>query len=114
MNTVTVVNAYRCLEDEGLIFKQVGSGSFVAPRKALTGGATVVQEDTELRQLTVSEAAYNFASGTPTTDLFPVARFKDVLNRCWTGTWARPSDITILRAIIPSAAPYRFYWQGRG
>lgn len=81
VNTVTVVNAYRCLEDEGLIFKQVGSGSFVAPRKALNGNVNVVQEDMELRQLTVSEAAYNFASGTPTTDLFPVARFKDVLNQ---------------------------------
>lgn len=80
VNTVTVVNAYRCLEEEGLIFKQVGSGSFVTPRQSLAGKTTVVQEDTELRQLTVSEAAYNFASGTPTTDLFPVARFKDVLN----------------------------------
>lgn len=80
INTVTVVNAYRCLEEEGLIYKQVGSGSFVAPRTALAGAATVLQEDTELRQLTVSEAAYNFASGTPTTDLFPVARFKEVLN----------------------------------
>lgn len=80
VNTVTVVNAYRCLEEEGLIYKQVGSGSFVAPKKTLAGSSTVVQEDTELRQLTVSEAAYNFASGTPTTDLFPVARFKDVLN----------------------------------
>ncbi len=80
VNMVTIVNAYRCLEDEGLIFKQVGSGSFVAPRKALTGSVTMVQEDMELRQLTVSDAAYNFASGTPTSDLFPVARFKDVLN----------------------------------
>lgn len=80
INTVTVVNAYRCLEEEGLIHKQVGSGSFVAPRKSLAGNATVIQEDTEHRQLTVGEAAYNFASGTPTTDLFPVARFKDVLN----------------------------------
>ncbi len=81
VNTVTVVNAYRCLEEEGLIYKQVGSGSFVAPHGSLAGKTTVVQEDTELRQLTVSEAAYNFASGTPTTDLFPVARFKDVLNQ---------------------------------
>ena len=81
VNTVTVVNAYRCLEDEGLIFKQVGSGSFVSPLKALKGSTTVLQEDTELRKLTISDAAYNFASGTPTTDLFPVARFKEVLNQ---------------------------------
>lgn len=80
VNTVTVVNAYRILEEEGLIHKQVGSGSFVAPQKAHPSGAVVTQEDTELRQLTVSDAAFNFASGTPTTDLFPVAGFKAVLN----------------------------------
>lgn len=80
VNTVTVVNAYRCLEEEGLIHKQVGSGSFVSPSPVISGSA-VIQEDSELRQLTVGAAAYNFASGTPTTDLFPVLRFKDVLNQ---------------------------------
>lgn len=78
VNSVTVVNAYRYLEEEGLIHKQVGSGSFVSPGRGRTPAA--VQEDTELRQLNLSEAAFNFASGTPTTDLFPVDLFKDVLN----------------------------------
>lgn len=78
VNTVTVVNAYRCLEEEGLIHKQVGSGSFVSP---IREAGPALQEETELRQLNLSHGAYNFASGTPTSDLFPVARFKDVLNQ---------------------------------
>jgi len=31
VNNVTIVNAYNLLEEEGLVYKKVGSGTFVAP-----------------------------------------------------------------------------------
>lgn len=82
VNTVTVVNAYRCLEEDGLIYKRVGSGSYVAPLGYSREPAPLagLEEPTEKLSVTVGESAYNFASGTPTADLFPVARFKEVLN----------------------------------
>lgn len=92
VNTVTVVSAVRQLEQEGYVYTRPGSGTYVA---ALSGagnrfsGNTVIQdelyqqEDFELISnglIKIQEDTVNFASATPTPDLFPVEDFKHALN----------------------------------
>lgn len=72
VNNVTVVNAYKLLEEDFLVYKKVGSGTFIAP---------VSDEDNDH---VISEIAnvsrYDFSISSPTADLFPVDDFKLVLN----------------------------------
>lgn len=72
VNNVTVVNAYKLLEEELLVYKKVGSGTFVAP---------VSEDGTEMDSVVpVSHLKYDFTISSPTADLFPVDDFKRVLN----------------------------------
>lgn len=70
VNTVTVVTAYKELELSGYIWSRVGSGTFVrsAPPEETT------------RQIYIPHHGINFASATPTPEIFPVADFKRLLN----------------------------------
>jgi len=81
INPATVVKAYNLLEREELIYKKVGSGSYVSPpgKPYILRGSnrSVLIEDTD-EELT---SGINFASATPTPDLFPVVDFKKVINR---------------------------------
>lgn len=72
VNNVTVVNAYKLLEDELLVYKKIGSGTFVAP----------VSEEPEegLVKVQPQRVPYDFTISSPTADLFPVDDFKLVLN----------------------------------
>lgn len=73
VNNVTVVNAYKLLEEDALVYKKIGSGTYVAP----------VEEELELegeedrRQRSVP---YDFSISSPTADLFPVKDFKAVID----------------------------------
>lgn len=94
VNQVTVVSAYRQLESEGYIYSKGGSGTFVAdfipsggPRHQ-AGDSPIIDElyhQDELYtisngQIKIDENTINFASATPTPDLFPVDNFKLVMN----------------------------------
>lgn len=71
VNNVTIVNAYKLLEEGGLVYKKVGSGTFVTPK----------EEEIEDQEDKPKQAAeMSFAQSSPTADLFPVADFKMVLN----------------------------------
>lgn len=70
VNTVTIVTAYRLLEQQGYVQSQQGSGTYVRPPP---------QQQTT-RQIYVPHQGTNFASATPTPDIFPVADFKRLLN----------------------------------
>ncbi len=72
VNNVTVVNAYKLLEEELLVYKKVGSGTFVAPvsEEVIEGDGVVL----------VNHLKYDFTISSPTADLFPVEDFKRVLN----------------------------------
>ena len=70
VNNVTVVTAYRQLEQQGYAWSRVGSGTFV--RSAPTAETT--------RQIHVPHYGINFASATPTPEIFPVQDFKRLLN----------------------------------
>ncbi len=71
VNNVTIVNAYKLLEEGGLVYKKVGSGTFVTPK----------EEELEHEEVKKRESMdISFAQSSPTADLFPVSDFKMVLN----------------------------------
>lgn len=94
VNQVTVVSAYRQLENEGLVLSKAGSGTYVENVLPLLNSKPgedsgifldelYQQDDLSLinnGQIKVGERTTNFASATPTPDLFPVEDFKLVLN----------------------------------
>ncbi|NLY42585.1 MAG: PLP-dependent aminotransferase family protein [Clostridiaceae bacterium] len=93
VNTVTVVNAYKLLEQKKYIYSRIGSGYYIAYKKddrydrdediAMPEGLDFEDEDIQQMsrgQITLPSYALNFASATPTPDLFPVEDFKRVLN----------------------------------
>ncbi len=94
VNNVTVVNAYRKLEQAGLLYSRVGSGTYVKSdnhtRKPYAQINTPAFSEQEYNipglnimdqgRLQIPAGAYNFASATPTPELFPVEDFKTILN----------------------------------
>ena len=93
VNLVTAVSAYKKLESEGIIESKPGSGSFVsdmllrpdAREAAATGfiqDEVYQQEDMAFlsSQVTITNNTIDFASATPSPDLFPVDDFKTVMN----------------------------------
>lgn len=83
VNSVTVVNAYRLLEDTGLARKKQGSGTFVC----LEGKKELFKAD---MKVTLDDSDYdlqgdighmvNFASASPDPGLFPVKEFQEAIN----------------------------------
>jgi 2-aminoadipate transaminase len=93
VNQVTVVNAFKHLESEGFIYSKPGSGSFVSdcfssPPGSQSDSTHILdelyqQEDISVissGQVRINENTVNFASATPTPDLFPVDGFKLALD----------------------------------
>jgi len=94
VNQVTVVSAFKRLESEGYIYSRPGSGTYVAEvlpdfEKAVQPASSPMLDeiynwdDVPLinnGQIKINEGTINFASATPTADLFPVEDFKVVLN----------------------------------
>ena len=87
VNPATVVKAYDLLERDDLIYKKVGSGSYVSPIKRDIDEASLEannqqQDAFEMLghgQLQLEESI-NFASATPSASLFPVKDFKYAIN----------------------------------
>jgi len=80
INPATVVKAYDMLAQDNLIYKKVGSGSFVAPA-AVSAGFKEDKNDSMLNHGQIKlDKSINFASATPSTDLFPVDDFKYAIN----------------------------------
>lgn len=92
VNNVTIVKSYDLLENEKYVYKKVGSGTFVNPNKVnnqientyiSNNEELEIHEDLELMdrgQIEIRKNMINFASATPTPELFPVEDFKEVLN----------------------------------
>lgn len=91
VNQVTVVSAYKQLEREGYAYSRQGSGTYVSNvlHTVSTDSENPILD--ELYQsddlsvicndrIKISENTIDFASATPTSDLFPVEDFKLVLN----------------------------------
>ncbi|MGL5314642.1 MAG: PLP-dependent aminotransferase family protein [Peptostreptococcaceae bacterium] len=69
VNNTTIVKSYELLENEGYVYKTVGSGTFVSVLK---------KEKVETEE--VGENVIHFDSGNPSTDMFPIEDFKSALN----------------------------------
>ena len=70
VNNTTVVKAYELLENEGYIYKIVGSGTFVSSR-----------DNNERYQVyTKKDGIIHFDNGNPSTDIFPIDDFKKAIN----------------------------------
>lgn len=94
INQITVVTAFNKLQEEGYIYKRPGSGTYVAgvpvrqPQNIsisplLISDELYQQDDipfTSKGRITVNENTINFASATPTSELFPVEAFKLSIN----------------------------------
>ncbi len=91
VNNVTVVNAYKLLEQKGYVYTKKGSGSYVADHNeqelqklTVLGDESEFFEEEDIQlmnsgQIGLKEDSINFASATPTSNLFPVEDFKQVL-----------------------------------
>lgn len=112
VNNITVVNAYKLLEQEGYIYSVKGSGTYIK-KNAYTVDLPFLEEgDVELMLsgiLPISADSINFASISPTADLFPIEEFKqaliEVLDRDKGQAFLYP-EITGYRPLIQSICKF--------
>ncbi len=76
INTITVVNAYKQLENNKYITAKKGSGYYVSANKAKKAEA---YSSSDLG-LTANESVINFAGATPHPEIFPIESFKECIN----------------------------------
>ncbi len=82
VNNVTVVSAYKLLEQEGYVYSVKGSGTYIKKLALPEEISTIENGDMDLMSsgiLPIHPNAINFASVSPTPDLFPIEDFKKVL-----------------------------------
>ncbi|KMT21249.1 PLP-dependent aminotransferase family protein [Clostridium cylindrosporum] len=85
VNNVTIVNAYKMLEQNGLVYSKVGSGTFVKGDDNLSNvedKENIKKSLTGPKEGTVHEnkSEINFATLTPDPVYFPVQEFKEAMN----------------------------------
>jgi len=69
VNNTTIVKVYELLENDGYVYKAVGSGTFVS----------ILKKDKE--EISVKkDGVIHFDSGNPSTDMFPIEDFKSAVN----------------------------------
>lgn len=82
VNNVTIVNAYKLLEQEGYVYSVRGSGTYIKRGFDIEELSFLEDGDMELMVsgiLPISSESINFASVSPTPDLFPIEEFKQSL-----------------------------------
>lgn len=82
VNNVTIVSAYKLLEQEGYVYSIKGSGTYI--KKLINTEDLTYLEDGDMELmvsgiLPISRDNINFASISPTPDLFPIEEFKQSL-----------------------------------
>ncbi|NLJ78633.1 MAG: PLP-dependent aminotransferase family protein [Tissierellia bacterium] len=82
VNNITVVNAYKLLEQEKYVYSIRGSGTYVKSHNYGLEAPFMEDGDIELMIggiLPISKDSINFASVSPTPDIFPIEEFKQSL-----------------------------------
>ncbi len=82
VNNITVVNAYKLLEQEGYVYSIKGSGTYVKRPRYNMEIPYMEDGDIELMVggvLPISRNSINFASVSPTPEIFPIEEFKQAL-----------------------------------
>lgn len=82
VNNVTIVNAYKYLENKKVVYSQVGSGTYVSPLPVAYIPEPVFNShvNTFNKNNYHLEDVLNFATTSTSEDLFPVAEFKQIFN----------------------------------
>lgn len=83
VNTLTVVNAYKMLEKDNLVYKKEGSGTFVLSKdkEILMGNDTFYFEPAELEfGYSYGDDVIDLSSSAPDPKLFPIKDFKNVMD----------------------------------
>lgn len=111
VNNVTVVKSYHILEEEGLVYKKVGSGTYISPdfityisnekeyqevNKGV-GSLSLIEQG----QIQLKDNMINFASATPRAELFPVDHFKQALNEALDRDKGRVFDYQESQGYLP-------------
>lgn len=82
VNNVTIVSAYKLLEQEGYVYSIKGSGTYIKKSPISTDISYLEDGDMDLMVsgiLPLPKNSINFASVSPTADLFPIEEFKQAL-----------------------------------
>lgn len=82
VNNVTVINAYKLLEQEGYVYSVKGSGTYIKRTPLIDDLPYLEEGDMELMVsgiLPISKDSINLASVSPNPDLFPIEDFKQAL-----------------------------------
>ena len=120
VNPATVVSAYEQLADEDLIYKKVGSGSFVAPRPSSGFGRKSEGKEGEasLDMLGYGQidirGDINFASATPASSFFPVDDFKKAINSVLDRDGGEAFTYQRSQGYYPLRQSIQSYFSGRG
>ena len=82
VNNITIVNAYKMLEKEGYVFSIKGSGTYV--KLGNYDETTYGEDNKDIKMmaegvLSISRESINFASVSPTPEIFPIEEFKQSL-----------------------------------
>ncbi len=84
VNNITVINAYKLLEDNKFVYKRVGSGTYAMPLNGeinLRSDAVNVSDEIELDiDMGFGDDVINLLTASPDPGLFPVKDFRRVLN----------------------------------
>lgn len=82
INSSTVVNAYKLLEENRLAYKKVGSGTFVMYQKGSIEAEIIMPAkiDEDIIDVNRDSKIIDFSSATPETGLFPISDFKKIVN----------------------------------
>mgnify|MGYP000913092056 CR=1 FL=1 len=82
VNNITIVNAYKLLEQEGYVYSVKGSGTYIRGTNYNMKIPYMEDEDIELMIggiMPISKNSINFASVSPTPEIFPMEEFKQSL-----------------------------------
>lgn len=82
VNNVTIVNAYKLLEDNKLVYKKVGSGTYVLPLEEKLNISNIISDEQEELEYDYNgeEGYIDFATASPDPRLFPMKDFKKAIN----------------------------------
>jgi DNA-binding transcriptional MocR family regulator len=81
VNNITVINAYKLLEQNGYIYTKVGSGTYVCEDTKKEEDLDESFKLTDQGEIPLRKGIINFASSSLNPELFPVEDFGDLINR---------------------------------
>lgn len=82
LNTITVINAYKYLENKKIVYSKTGSGTYVSDLEINNIPEPVLKYQGKInyRNELPLKNAVNFADSSVSADLFPVEKFKELFN----------------------------------